>query len=110
MSSILNDVKHYIGLLPEQNAFDSDIIIGINSALAVLHQLGVGPVEGFSIQSDAQTWSEFIDDPRANTVQTYVFQSVKLLIDPPRTGFETAARERQLRELEFRINVLVDTG
>lgn len=110
MSSILNDVKQQLGLLPAQTAFDLDIITGINTALAILNQLGVGPIHGFQITGPDEQWEAFVNDPRANTVKTYVYQKVKLMFDPPNTGFETAARERQLAELEFRINILVDTG
>ena len=31
MSSILNDVKHALGLLPDDTAFDSDVIMHANS-------------------------------------------------------------------------------
>lgn len=110
MSSILDDIKHSLGLLPEDTAFDSDVIMHINSAISTLTQLGVGPVEGFRIADNTEQWSQFADDPRLNAVQSFIFLSVKLLFDPPGTGFVTAAYERQLEELAFRINVVVDYG
>lgn len=110
MSSILDDVKHSLGLLPEETAFDSDVIMFINSAIATLTQLGVGPVQGFAITDNTQQWADFADDPRLSSVQSFIYLSVKLLFDPPGTGFVTAAYERQLEELAFRINVVVDYG
>jgi hypothetical protein len=109
-SSILNDVKQALGLLPENTAFDTDIIMHINTAISILTQLGVGPVTGYQITGEDNTWDEFADDARLNAARSYIYLKVKLMFDPPATGFETAARERQIAELEYRINVVVDYG
>lgn len=109
-TSILNDTKHQLGLLPEDVAFDIDIMIAINSAIATLTQLGVGPVEGFAIEGPTETWDQFVDDVRLNSVKSYIYLKVKLVFDPPGTGFVLASMERQIQELEFRINVVVDYG
>lgn len=109
-SSILNDVKHQLGHLPEQTAFDTDIIIGINSVFSTLTQLGVGPVEGYMITGADNQWNEFTDDARLNSIKSYIFLKVKLMFDPPGTGFVVASMERQIQELEYRINVVVDYG
>lgn len=109
-SSILNDVKHTLGLLPEQTAFDLDIMLHTNSVLATLTQLGVGPVEGYMIEGPNNEWDEFISDPRLNAVKSYIFLKVKLMFDPPGTGFVVTSMERQITELEYRINVVVDYG
>lgn len=110
MSSILNDTKHQLGLLESQTQFDTDIKIAINAAIADLTQLGVGPVGGFQILGPATQWTEFVNDPRLNSVMTFIFLKVKLVFDPPKTGFHMAALERQIKELEYRINVVVDYG
>lgn len=109
-SSILDDVKHALGLLPEQTAFDIEIIMHINSAISTLTQLGVGPINGFSVTDNSQQWSDFADDARLNAARSYIVLKVRLIFDPPKTGFETAAIERQIQEMEFRINVVVDYG
>jgi hypothetical protein len=109
-TSILNDVKHNLGLLAEDTSFDVDIIIHINSAIATLTQLGVGPVEGFEISDANNMWDEFVDDKRLNSVKSYIFLKVKLMFDPPGTGFVLSSYENQIRELEYRINVVVDYG
>lgn len=110
MSSILNDVKHALSLTPADTAFDIDIIMHINTAISTLTQLGVGPVEGFRITGASETWSQFADDARLSAVQSYLFLKTKLMFDPPATGFVTASMERQITELEFRINCVVDYG
>jgi hypothetical protein len=48
MSSILNDIKHQLGLLPEQTQFDKDIIIAVNSAIATLDRVHCRPQTEFS--------------------------------------------------------------
>lgn len=109
-SSILNDVKHTLGLLPEQTSFDAVVMMHINSALSTLTQLGVGPVNGYMIESENNQWDEFADDPRLNSVKSYIFLKTKLVFDPPGVGFVIASMERQIQELEYRINVVVDYG
>lgn len=109
-TSILDDVKHNLGLLPEDTAFDSDIMMHINSTFATLTQLGVGPAVGFQITSKDNTWAEFFTDPRLNAAKSYVFLCVKMLFDPPDTGFVFSSMERQKQEMEYRLNVVADYG
>ena len=109
-TSILDDVKHMLGLMPDNTAFDSDIIIHINSTFGTLTQLGVGPELGFMITDNQSTWDEFFDDPRLNAVKSYVFLCAKLLFDPPTSGFVTDSMNNQKQEMEFRLNVVVDYG
>lgn len=108
MSSILDDVKHMLGLLPAETAFDSDITIHINSVLSTLNQLGVGPSDGFMIADNTAQWSEFATDNFLNPVKSYMFLRVKLLFDPPQTGFTVASMDRQILELEYRLFVSAD--
>lgn len=109
-TSILNDVKHNLGLLADDTSFDSDVMMHINSAISVLTQLGAGPVEGYEITSAGNTWDEFVDDKRLNSVKSYIFLKVTLMFNPPGTGFVLSSYERQIKELEFRINAVVDYG
>lgn len=107
--SILDSVKKDLGIVPDYNFFDPDIIMGINSALSILNQLGVGPSEGFSIKDDTATWQDFIpNDPHLEMVKTYVSKKTKQFFDPPTTGPIAEAHERILKEMEWRINVAVD--
>jgi hypothetical protein len=110
MSSILNDVKHALGLLPEDEHFDSDVIMYINGAFGTLTQLGVGPAIGFQITGADNQWEEFATDPRLNAVKSYIILCAKMLHDPPTTGFLTDSMDRQKKEMEFRLNVVADYG
>jgi hypothetical protein len=109
-TSILDDTKHQLGLLSADTSFDTDILIAINSAIATLTQLGVGPVEGFEVTDKTTAWDQFVDDVRLNSVKSYIYLKVKLVFDPPGTGFVVASMERQIQELEFRINAVADYG
>jgi hypothetical protein len=110
MSSILNDIKHTLGIMPAVTDFDSDIMLFINGVFGTLTQLGVGPEEGFMIEDSEAEWDEFFDDPRLNSVKSYLFLSVKLQFDPPDRSFLVDAMERQKTEMEFRLNVVADYG
>lgn len=104
--SILNSVKKTLNLLADDQSFDQDVILYINSALSNLNQLGVGPDSGFMITGNTETWETFLgNDPRLNNVKTYVCLTVRMLFDPPTTGFLVTAMKEQLQELAWLINV-----
>jgi len=105
VSSILNDVKHMLGLLPSENAFDSDVMIHINTVFTTLSQLGVGPPLGYMIEDQTDEWDDFITDDRLNGVKSYMFLRVKIIFDPPATGFTQASMDRQILELEYRLRL-----
>ena len=47
--SILNTIKVMLNVEDTCDAFDTEIVSYINSALFTLSQFGIGPEEGFSI-------------------------------------------------------------
>lgn len=109
MDSILTSIKKLLGITEEYEHFDQDIIMHINSVFSVLTQLGVGPAEGFRIEDDGAEWSEFLqDDFRLEFVKTYIYLKVRLAFDPPLSSAVIESINRQISELEWRINVSVD--
>lgn len=109
--SILKSTKKILGLDPEYMVFDLDIITHINTAFSTLNQLGVGPVNGFSIEDDEATWSDYlVDDLKLSSVKTYVYLKVRLIFDPPVTSYLIATFEKQITELEWRLNVQREEG
>lgn len=104
--SILKQTKKLLGLPEDYDVFDMDIMLHINSVFATLHQLAVGPKQGFSLDNDETTWLDFIGtDDNINSVKTYVFIKVKLLFDPPSTSYAQEALLKQANEYEWRLNV-----
>ena len=108
--SILNSVKLQLGILPEYTVFDQQLILAINTAFSILHQLGVGPKDGYAIVDDSNRWDEVVTKQSLNMVKSYVFLKVKLLFDPPATSFVLDAYNKQLAEMEWRINSEVETN
>lgn len=105
-NSILTSTKKILGIDETYTAFDLDIILHINSVLGTLNQLGIGPDAGFMIEDADAEWESFLgDDLRLNPVKTYVYLRVKALFDPPQTSFHLAAMDKQIQELEWRLNV-----
>jgi hypothetical protein len=104
-NSILLSVKKILGLPEDYTAFDFDVITHINSVFVTLNDLGIGPDNGFMIEDDVPTWSEFVgEDPRQNSVRTYVSLRVRMLFDPPTTSYLINAMNEQIKELEWRLN------
>jgi len=113
--SILNSVKKVLGIEADYKAFDLDITMHINSVFATLHQLGVGPANGFALEPGATAsetkWTDFISDsPQLNNVKTYVWLAVRLYFDPPPTSFTLTAMQEQKKELEWRLNVAAEAS
>lgn len=110
MESILTSIKKLLGIAEEYTQFDADIIMHINSVFTTLTQLGVGPSEGFYIEDKETVWEEFIPDlNKLQAVKTYIYLKVRLLFDPSSLGSSTlASYERQIQELEWRLNIIAE--
>lgn len=103
--SILNSIKKLLGLDSDYEAFDTDVIVFINSALMQLSQIGVGEI-GFAISSAGETWSSFLksrDDLAA--AKDYVYISTRLVFDPPSSASVIASYEKIRDELAWRLKV-----
>jgi hypothetical protein len=107
MESILTSIKKLLGITEEDEYFDADIIMHINTVFMTLTQLGVGPAEGFAIEDKTAIWTDFIENvSKLQAVKTYIFLKVKLVFDPASVGSSTlSAYERTIQELEWRLNV-----
>lgn len=109
--SIFKSIKGLLNLDSDYDVFDSDILIFINSAIATLTQLGVGPSEGFRITGDVETWQDFLGDAQdLDSVKNYIYMKVRIAFDPPSTSFLLSAYQDACKEYEWRLNVAVDPG
>ena len=107
-SSILTSVKKALGIDDSFVNFDVDIIMHINSVFNILNQLGVGPDGGYSIADKTTLWSDYIPSTELNLfnmVQSYMYMKVRLYFDPPTSGVQMEALQKQISELEWRLNV-----
>ena len=107
--SILDSIKKILGMPPDYDAFDTDLVIHINSVFGILAQLGVGHAGGFSISDNTTLWKSYLGDSKdLEMVKSYMALKVRLVFDPPTIGAVMDAMKEQIREYEWRLNVQVD--
>lgn len=110
MDSILTSIKKLIGYPEDYEQFDTDLIIHINSVFTILNQIGVGPINGFSIKDKSTTWSEYTGDTVLfDSVKTYVYMKVRLVFDPPSSSFVLESIKAMIKEYEWRLNAFAET-
>ena len=110
MDNILSSIKKLLGIPTEETAFDSDIIMHINSVFMILNQLGIGPTDGFTISDDYALWSDFIPEGQnLELVKSYMYMKVRLMFDPPSSSAVLSAMEKSISEFEWRLNVQAET-
>ena len=108
-SSILTSIKKLLGIAEEDTSFDQDIIMHINTVFAILSQLGVGPANGFSIEDDGAIWSDYLgNSTNLELVKSYIYMKVRSMFDPPTSSILADAMNKNISELEWRINTMVD--
>ena len=96
-----------LGMTEDYDAFDTDILVGINSVILSLHQLGIGPEEGFTVTSKEEKWSDLLgtDDILLQAAQQYIFLKVRLIFDPPSASAHIEAMKNAISELEWRLTL-----
>lgn len=111
MESILTSIKKLLGIEEDYTHFDPDIIMHINSVFTILNQLGVGPPEGFRIEDDLTTWNDYTENNLLyESVKTYIYLKVRLLFDPPASSSLIEVMNRQISELEWRLNMAAESN
>lgn len=104
---VLNSVKKFLGIT-EYDFFDADILMHINTVIANLIQMGVGPQDGYRC-TETSTWTDITSDNKLlENIKSYIFLKVKLLFDPPSSSVVLASYEKQAAELEWRMYVVKD--
>jgi hypothetical protein len=106
--SILTSTKKVLNVGTGDTSFDQDIITHINSAFSNLYQLGIGPLDGFTIDDDQTEWDalQLPTEAMTNLAKTYIFLRVRTLFDPPQLPHVAAALQKQIEEHEFRLSVM----
>ena len=111
LNSVLNTTKKLLGLDADDDSFDSDICIGINSAILTLSQLGLEGNEGFIVTDDTQEWSDYLNDNKLlPMVQQYIHLKTKMSFDPPQNSFVSENLKQIITELEWRIRMVSETN
>ncbi len=106
LDSILNTIKKMLGIPPEDDAFDIDILVHINMAMATLHQVGVGPESPALIVDATTEWSSLTDNVSIlSMAKSFIYLTVKTAFDPAGTSFIITSIEKQLAELIYRLEL-----
>jgi hypothetical protein len=112
LESILNTIKKLLGIAPDDDSFDSDVLVHINSTIPILSQMGIGPSNGFIVTSPDDKWSDYINSDTINLegVKTYLYLKIKLIFDPPTNSTTIDAINKSINELEWRMMLAVETN
>lgn len=104
-NSILTEIKKLLGLDESYKAFDTDIIIHINTALMILTDIGIGPEDGYYIVDGTETWKDYLGDDMSKyqSVKSYIYIKTKMLFDPPSNATTIQSLEQISKELEWRL-------
>lgn len=112
--SILTSIKKLQGGIQESyKNFDEELIMHINTVFSILTQLGIGPKNGFHIESEDETWADFLGESnlgKLEMVKSYMGMKVGLMFDQTKTGAVIEELNKRTSELEWRLNVAVDPG
>lgn len=103
MDNILISIKKLLGINPEYQEFDQDIIMHINTVFMILNQLNIGPSEGFAIVDGLEEWGDYTTALNENAVRTFIYLKVKLMFDPPTSSVLMDSINNTLAELEWRL-------
>lgn len=110
MESILESIKKLLGIPKDYTAFDVDVVVHINTAFAVLNQLGLGPDFGFSIEGYEEVWDDYIVSHNMSMVKTFIYLKVRLAFDPPSSTALIESMQRTLDELTWRLEIEGQNG
>lgn len=105
-NSILESMKQLLKVAEDDESFDIDIIMHINSVFSDLEQFGIGPDGGYMIEDKTQKWTDYLsNDFRMNSVKSLMYLKIRLLFDPPQFGPGITSIEAKIKEYEYRLSV-----
>ena len=110
MESILESIKKLLGIPKDYTAFDIDVIMHINTAFAILNQLGLGPEGGYGIEGYNEVWDDYIVSYNMSMIKTFIYLKVRLAFDPPSSTALIESMQRTLDELTWRLELEGQNG
>lgn len=109
--SILDSIKQLLGIAKEDDAFDNDILVNINSVFSTLYQLGVGTKEHYFVTNGEETWIAIFAEEQdlIDFIKLYTYMKVRVIFDPPTSSFVLESLNKQIQEIEWRITVQAES-
>lgn len=108
-NSILKSIRKRIGPDANYDVFDEDLIANINSSFAQLCRQGVGPKKPFYIESEDETWDDFMFNMPLD-VKQYIYLKAKIIFDPPQSGTVLKVMQEEVEKLEWLLRETAVTG
>jgi hypothetical protein len=107
--AILKSIKAPLGLQDDYDPFDFELLMHINSVIAILTQLGVGPETGLTIDKDTK-WSALLsNNAKLQDAKSYIFMKVKMIFDPGTMSQQVVSSyEKLIDEAEWRLRIAAD--
>lgn len=109
--SVLTSIRKLLGISDQDNAFDSDMIVSINSVFSTLYQIGVGDQGQYRIDDDKLTWKDIFSDrlDLLDLIKEYTYLKVRVIFDPPTSSYVLDALNNHIKELEWRIQIQAES-
>lgn len=102
--NILASIKKMNNVLEDDNSFDQDLILYINSALMVVMQEWHGMDHAFKLEDGTETWDDLLgEDTDYEGVKELIGLKVRLMFDPPASSVAVEAIKAQIQDLEWRM-------
>lgn len=106
--SILESIKALLGIYSDDTAFDNELVMHINNAIADL--TNVGGVKNFAITDKTSTWGDFVSsESLAGHARQYIYTKVRLIFDPPSNSFIVTELEKAKDEAQWRFYFILDS-
>lgn len=111
-ASILNSMKKLLNMPADYDAFNTDIIIHINSFIAILRGIGIGK-KGVQVTDATTTWDDLLgtfaereaavgdSSVDLSEVPSWMYTKLKLIFDPPANSFVVSSLQELAKEMEF---------
>lgn len=97
---ILDTIRSMLGEVDE--AYNTDLLVLINSSVSTLWQLGIGSPD--LIVTEDSTWSEFNEDNNIlSMIKNHIYLDTKIIFDPPLSSFVLEAYKKKLDECTWRL-------
>jgi len=110
MSSILTDVKEFIGITEADTSFDRQILTCINSVFSSLTQVLADKDGHFIVSDSSAEWTDYVDDYKVEWIRMNVCMNVKKMFDPPTNGTVMQAMNEIMSETQWRAYIDSDNA
>jgi len=104
MDKILDSAKQSIPIAIDDGSFDADLLMCINTAVAILAQQGLQEAIDNPIVMATTTWTDLLGNRTdLEMVKTYIGFKTRVMFDPPTIAVVMDSVNRTIAEMEWRI-------